>query len=175
MKVIRNKLIKTAIVLSLMSLSSAHAMSGEIVSSSVVSKQFDVRIINKLPAATLKINQTSLLQSGVVADKTPVAQLVMMLSEKLTGVQRAAIRWTPSKATIGQSPDRASFSGVNNPNNKLNVVFSSPSSVENLETDGWYASGSQETSIDFSVSTDGEQTLVADQYNLYLDAGVFTM
>jgi len=173
MNITKHNLAKLALSISLFFSGFSQA---EIVTSSIISKSFDVTVTPTLPSVQFNILPVSGIQSGTIQQYTILANATASISKSLNSDQLFAIRWTPGHSELGSTASKATISGSTNPNSKLRVFVDNPAGWTGTLSDGWI--GSKATSgnnFEFSIKADGTQSVVADRYDLFLDAGVYTL
>lgn len=169
----KHNLAKLALSISLIFSGFSHA---EIVTSSIISKSFDVTVTPTLPSVQFNILPVSDIQSGTIQQYTILANATASIDKSLNSDQFFAIRWTPGHSELGSTFNKATISGSSNPNSKLRVFVDCPAGWTGMLSDGWM--GGRPTSgnnFEFAIKTDGTQSVVADRYDLFLDAGVYTL
>ena len=148
----------------------------EIVNTSIISKHFDVTVTPTLPSVQLNISPVSDIQSGTIEQYTILAKATASIDKSLNSDQLFAIRWTPGRSELGSTSNKATISGSTNPNSKIKVFVDNPAGWTGMLSDGWM--GSRATSgnnFEFTIKADATQSIVADRYDLFLDAGVYTL
>ncbi|MCY1700986.1 hypothetical protein OVA10_23545 [Lelliottia sp. SL45] len=167
-------LTKISLLIALMTSSFAYA--GGVVNN-VVSQQIDFKVVEELPAVSLSLTPALNQVSGSVSAGTIVGTAEITFSGNATSSQYPAVRWTPSKVTLGSQSDTAIINGQSDSNHKLTVSFDSPDgTTANSGTDGWYFINNTKTRVTkVNLFTFGQQTVIPDTYSMYLDAGVYTI
>ena len=166
-------LTKISLLIALMTSSFAYA---EGVVNNVVSQQMDFTVVEDLPAVSLNLTPALNQASGSVPPGTTVGTAEITFSGNVVSSQYPAVRWTPSKTTLGSNSSIATINGQSDSNHKLTVAFNSPDgTLTNSGTDGWYYIDNKTLVTKVNLFTFGAQTVMPDTYSMYLDAGVYTI
>lgn len=144
------------------------------VATNIVSTQLDFKVTESLNSVEFSVSPAADAIAGYMAAGTRVgAAYITTVGTPLTK-QYKAIRWTPSKVTLGSSNNIAIISGKSDANHKLSVIFKAYDGSLEPATDGWYFNNTQYASTKIDLLSFGEQTILADTYTMYLDAGIYT-
>lgn len=151
----------------------AVAIQGEIVGDSVISKSFDIRFNEKTSPARIVLSPVRILSEDDLTESTVVGNGQIDLGRTLSENQSGAIRWNPSHGKQFGVPDSITYSGDNNPDNKLTVTFDD-GNWKNAGTEGWHINTSAQKIINFVIKKVGSEKTPSDTYTMYLDAGIYS-
>lgn len=136
--------------------------------SSIVSKSVEVTFAE--PAiATISLHPKSGLVAGDVADKTVLAD-----GEVSVNAGKAAMRWAPT--ATGQSVNPHDSKKVTLTKGENILKASIDAEVLDTGSEGWLTSqgaGEAGKKIDYTIKTDGQQSVNADTWTLTMDAAVW--
>lgn len=134
----------------------------------------DIQVATINVLADLTVNHTLLAVSPHFAcDQVNNALLLRgEVSFRDNAAHRAGVRFTPGSADVGTDMFVAAVAGKNDPTHKLKVKLHFPYDAQ--VSDGWIVSRERKASFDYSVLSDGEQTVPSDSYRVSVDSGLWT-
>ncbi|MDR7019092.1 hypothetical protein [Aeromonas salmonicida] len=140
--------------------------------SDLTSANADITFTQPTSPLTLTI-QPDNLNAGLLNDLTEVATYT--LTNTNTDA-RVAVRFTPTAGTPNSNVNKMTFSGRNDPSNKLNLQILAPSGSFITDENGftfWTYNGSGSENLGGRIAASGSQTVHADVYNVSMDAAIY--
>lgn len=173
MKPIMRNVFRLVLASSILASAGAHAAGVD--ASSVSSRDFNLTVFAVLPSVSITLTPSDYVRSGALAADTTIATAIVQASGDFDmGHQRMAIRWSPSQTDV-LTPTEAKLHGTSNNNNVIIANLSAQKGIlEDIEADGWLNFTTAGKDQEAYVKSSGTQTVAADTYKIYLDAGVYS-